>query len=341
MKQPKESNIELGIIINNEDNEGYPVDDEKLQRTDNWKQERSGNWTSSIKSKLMSCSQKSGRISWNEKSKIYDFGKTALKAIYNAAMQRKTGRYIESGDGTKKMQYGTKVEPLIFAIAAEMLKEKGILQGVGFKYFDDVPTAGVSADGVLWNNLAEQKIIAVYEAKACTNWETHFDRTFDLMDEKGSDFWQTQDHMTAYNVNTCYYAVAEPPKDINKYIYYDGDIMDLLDEFRKECSITIQKLEASPMHQNAGLKRIEIAEKIIEIWNSKGGDLRKIMYEVIEKFKHKGIFKDVLDEIEKPLDDLPKITPEEAFDKPQKEFKTPEGHTYIAETEVDPEDLPF
>lgn len=338
MKQPKESNIELNIEII-ESNDDYLVDDEKLQRTDSWKQERSGNWTSSIKSKLMTCGQGTGKKSWNEKSKIYDFGKTALKAIYNAAMQRKTGRYIESGDGTKKMQYGTKVEPLIFAIAADMIAEKGILKGVGFKYFDDVPTAGVSVDGVLWNNLAEQKIIAVYEAKACTNWETHFDRTFDLMDEKGSDFWQTQDHMTAYNVNTCYYAVAEPPKDINKYIYYDGDIMDLLDEFRKECSITIQELEASPMHQNAGLKRIEIAEKIIEIWDSKGGDLRKIMYEVIEQFKCSHYNPDTTIGDKLLNESLPKIQPEDAFETNVKIHN--ELVKQIKETEVDPEDLPF
>ena len=168
MIEPTESNIELNVKIIEDD----PDVVEELQRTENWKQERSGNWTSSIKKNLMSCSQSTGKKSWNEKSKIYDFGKTALKAIYNAAMQRKTGRYIESGDGTKKMQYGTKVEPLIFSIADGLLKDKGILTEVGFKYFYDIPTAGVSADGVLMSNDMDAKIIVVYEAKACTNWET-------------------------------------------------------------------------------------------------------------------------------------------------------------------------
>ena len=352
---PTETDIELNIeLIENEQG----AENEKLQRTVKWKQTRSGNWTSAIKKGLMSCSQSSGKKSWNEKEKVYDFGKTALKAIYNAAMQRKTGRYIESGDGTKKMQYGTKVEPLIFTIAAEKLKHLGTLTEVGFKFFDDVPTAGVSADGVLKTTM--DKLIAVYEAKACTNWETHFDRTFDLMDEKGNDFWQTQDHMVAYNVNTCYYAVAEPPQDINKYLYYEGDIMDLLDDFRNECDVTIQELHASEMHQNAGLKRIEIAEKIIEIWNSKGGDLRKIMYEVIESYKigERDSFvgltaKEATDGIielgkafDLPKKIIPKIEPEEAFDEPKLEpeevfSNNPNKLNLRIEEEINPDDLPF
>lgn len=288
----KQSQIDIGITQDtNEENQ--------LQRTEQWHKQRNGNWTSSIKKQLMSCGQSSGRKSWNEKSKVYDFGKTALKAIYNAAMARRTGRYIDKGDGTAKMKYGTRVEPLIFAIAKEMLASKGVLTEVGFKYFDDVPTAGVSADGVLLNNKILTKtlntgisttplihpVIATYEAKATTNWETHFDRTFDRMDEKGTDFWQTQDHMTAYNVDVCYYAVSEPPHDINKYLYYDGDIMDLLSDFREECKVSIQEIQASEMHQKAGLKRIEIAEAVIKIWNEEGDDLRRHMYNVIDEFK--------------------------------------------------------
>ncbi len=202
MKKPEESDIKLDMIFIDSDAIEEDNETEQLQRTEKWKQDRSGNWTSSIKKDLMSCSRETARMSWNEKEKVFGFGKTALKAIYNAAMQRKTGRYIDKGDGTKKMQYGTKVEPLIFTIAAEKLKHLGVLSEVGFKYFPTVPTAGVSADGVLYINESLRKVIAVYEAKACKNWETHFDRTFDLRDEKGTDFWQTQDHMTAYEVDT-------------------------------------------------------------------------------------------------------------------------------------------
>lgn len=343
MENPEQSQIDLGIkIIKVYDEE---EENDQLQRTEKWHKQRNGNWTSSIKKQLMSCGQGTARKSWNDKSKVYDFGKTALKAIYNAAMARRTGRYLDKGDGTPKMKYGTRVEPLIFTIAAEMLADKGVLTEVGFKYFDDVPTAGVSADGVL---LTDTTIISTYEAKATTNWETHFDRTFDLMDEKGTDFWQTQDHMTAYNVDICYYAVAQPPHDINKYLYYDGDIMDLLDDFRKECKVSVQELQASKMHQQAGLKRIEIAEAVIARWNHEGDDLRKIMYEVIEQFKADHLNPDNYHgnkAVEESLSETPTgiTTPNPRPPAPPRPRTIKEGEPVRepVKTEIDPEDLPF
>lgn len=311
-KKAKESNIDLNIqSVNNSE--------EELQRTEKWKKERNGKWTSSGAKSLMSCGRTGGKISWNEKEKVYDFGKTTLKCIYENAMARKRGRYIESGEGTKKMQYGTRVEPLIFAIAAEKLKHIGVLENVGFKHYPKIKTAGVSSDGIFRKNT---KVIAAYEAKATTNWQTHFDRTFDLLDEKGVDFWQTQSHMVAWEVPTCYYAIAEPPHDISKYLYYEGDIMDLLDEFKKECKVTIQEVNSSPMHQNAILKRIKISEKIIKRWNKRGGDLRAIMHETIKDFKNKDGFEKVVFTCAKNV---------EVTEEPKKLFKFTEHTTATLE----------
>ncbi len=138
--------------------------------------------------------------------------------------------------------------------------------------------------------------------------------------------------------------------------------MDLLDDFRDECDVSIQELKASEIHQQAGLKRIEIAEDIIKTWNKQGGDLREVMYSVIEQHKDWGNdnvevrinddlvplkdFKVEVDEVkfanyensekahkkftEELIKNAPRLSPKEAFPK------EPE-----IEKEIDPDDLPF
>jgi len=274
---------ESSIILTCQNDDSVLIKPNSFQRTKDWHEKRRGSWTASQMKALMSCGQSGARISWNEKAKIYQFGKTALKYIYENAMERKTGRYIDLGEGTQKMKYGTKIEPIIFKRVKKKLKEFGKLKEVGYKEYPNFKTAGVSSDGIIYKG---ENPVATLEIKACTNWATHYDRTFELMDEKGIDFWQTQSQMLAWAVDTCYYAVAEPPHNINDFLYYKGDIMDLSDNFIQECKVTIQKIKASPIHQSALMERIMIGDVTINKWLKNGGDIKEILYATIEDFKH-------------------------------------------------------
>lgn len=280
-KKPAQSTLKLNIKVDK------PTKKKKeLQRTDSWRLERLGRWTGSQLKNLMSCSQTGGKISWNEFDKVFMFGNTALKYIYENAMERKSGRYIDMGPGTKEMQYGTKVEPLIAKATKKELKKMGVvgkLKDVGFKAFPTMPNAGVSSDKILINDVGTT--VASVEMKACCSWSSHYDRTFEAVDEKGLDFWQTQGQMISHGVDTTYYVVAEPPIDIAKYLYYDGDIMDLYKDFLKECPISIQAIKASKTHQNALLKRICIGENTINEFLEKSGSLKEILYKNLDFYK--------------------------------------------------------
>ena len=282
LKKPKKSTLQLDINI--EENQST---NEELQRTEKWREDRRGRWTGSQQKNLMSCSSQGGKLSWNDVEKLFHFGSTALKYIYENAMERKTGRYVDMGRGTAEMRYGTKVEPLIAKATKRKLKELGIkgkLKDVGFKQFPTMPNAGVSSDSILVHKKTD-KTLASVEMKACTNWNTHFERTFEFMDEKSKDFWQTQGQMIAWDVDICYYVVAEPPINISKYLMYDGDIMDLYKDFLKECPISVQTVKASKTHQHALLKRICISEKALNDFLNKGGNLKEILYRSIDFYK--------------------------------------------------------
>jgi hypothetical protein len=249
----------------------------KLQRTKIWREERRGNWTGSQLKNLMSCGQGKGRLAWDNLDRLFSFGLTSIKYIYENAMERKTGRYIDDGEGTWQMQYGTKVEPLIQKATKAKLKEMGVkgkIKSVGYKSFSGIPNAGVSSDSILIDK--NGKTIATVEMKACTSWQTHYDRTFDLTSEKSKDFWQIQGQTIAHEVEVCYYVVAEPPSDIKKYLFYQGDIMEMYEEFCKECKISIEIVNSSKLHCEALIKRITMAEDGLNDWLSiKGAGLKQ------------------------------------------------------------------
>ena len=257
-----------------------------LQRTEKWRKKRLGRWTSSQLKQLMSSLPGKSKLNWSNLDRVFSFGKTALKYIYENAMERKTQRYIDDREGTYDMRYGTRVEPLIEAIVKKKLKKKGKFKRVGFKKFDKIPNAGVSSDGIIVSRDNNKKVLHTVEMKACTSWQTHYERTFDLTDESSKDFWQMVGHCEAYNVKTCYYAVAQPPSDIKKYLFYEGDIMDLLEEFEKECSVSIEKVKISNLHKEALLKRIAIAEDTLNDWLAMGGSLKNTLDEVIKMYEN-------------------------------------------------------
>ena len=280
----KESKLDLGIDYTAEN-------DAALQRTDAWLLERNGDVSASITKKLMACGKGGTNISWNERAKIYNFSAGVVKFVYEKMQQRKTQRYIDQGQGTKEMRYGTIIEPLIFKAAKKhpLIKKylaKGYtLELVGYKSFHDLPNAGASSDAVLKNK--KGKVVMSVEMKACTGWGTHYERTFNLMDDKNMDFWQTQSQMAAWRVKKCIYIVSEPPKSISKYVFYEGDIEDLYKEWKKECKITIQTVKASKIHQHALKERIRVVNKIVDAYLAGDSmDLKELTYAIIDEYKN-------------------------------------------------------
>jgi hypothetical protein len=278
----------LGIDFNAEEIEDEDIIlEDELQRTEVWRAVRNGCWTASMVSGLMSCNPKGGKMDWFNPYKVFEFAPGAIKIIYSVAMSRKTGRWIDSDIG-KPAKYGTKVEPLILQLTKEHFKNFQV-EKVGFVKVRGLENAGVSSDLLLLDLLKQEKFNG--EIKACTNWNTHYERTFEFMDEKSTDFWQVQMQMIAHETNKSIYIVSEPPRDINKYIYAE-DVMELLEDFRKECGLTFQEVKSSEVHQKALRKRLEITEETTNIWLEEGGNLKDIFYEVLGR--HKELIKDVV-----------------------------------------------
>ena len=281
----KKSKLDIGINYSKENAA-------ELQRTDAWLLERNGDVSASITKKLMSCGKGGTNISWNERAKVYNFSAGVVKFVYEKMQQRKTNRYIDQGQGTKEMRYGTIIEPLIFKAAKKhpaikkFLKKGYTLELVGYKSFHDLPGAGASSDAVLKNQ--KGKVVMSVEMKACTGWGTHYERTFNLMDDKNMDFWQTQSQMAAWRVKKCIYIVAEPPTKINKYVFHEGDIEELYKEWRKECKLSVQVIKASKIHQSALKERIRVVNTIVDAYlDDESKDLRELTFEIINQYKNK------------------------------------------------------
>lgn len=281
LQEIEKSDLEIDNF--QEETEDYQEQETDLQRTEIWREERRGNWTGSQFKNCMTCNAKGGKLDWVNNDKVYYFSEGAIKYIFANAMERKTGRYIQT-DSTKEMKYGTIIEPLIFRRAAEELAKNGlVLKKVGFKSFDDFPTAGVSSDAIVLDEL-KQEIIGSGEFKACASWSTLYERTFELLDEKSIDFWQTQGQMLAWNVSKNWYVVASPPKDINVYLRAEN-IIDYYEEWCTETEITIQVVDKSPIHLNALKQRIQIMESTVNRYLEEDGNLKEILYEEIDYFK--------------------------------------------------------
>lgn len=257
----RESDLDINLdFLENEVEQDIPIQEQPEQRTEQWFKQRSFCYTGSKGKTIMACSSKGSKMSWDNPDKINEFSSGIISYIYETAMQRKTNRYIKSAS-TSEMKYGTMVEPLIERRSREHYfnSKQMIRVPVGFKEFPNRPYAGASTDDIITKN---DEIIAVVENKACTSWNTHYKRTYENTDESSTDFWQTQMEMIAWEVDLCYYVVISPPTDINKYVYYDGDIMDLYDEWVLETEMTIEEIKRSPIHCDALLKRIDIMEAV-------------------------------------------------------------------------------
>ena len=300
IKKIKTSSFELP-----EQPQSTPIATPQLQRNDEWFEQRNGSWNGSRIKTMMACSRKGASLDWSIPEKIKMFSSGIIPFIYEVAMQRKTKQWIESR-ADASMKYGTKIEPILDAIGSEMLAHLGVVEEVGSKEFEDFPSARASSDGILVD-VGTGKTLAICEKKACVSWGTHYKRTYELMDEKSIDFWQTQAEMRAHNVDTGYYFVASPPKDIFKYLNYEGDILDLREDFEKECFVTLQEIKASPFHQNALFERLKICETAVNLWIDDGGRLDEVFWDVVDGISGSGAVVETLEESVKgfKFDDLP------------------------------------
>lgn len=296
--------------------------EEQLQRTNLWRMIRNGCWTASMIKGLMSCNPKGGKMDWANPMKVFEFSPGALKTIYEVAKSRQRGYWIDS-DAGKSAKYGTAVEPLIFEIARPYFKALGYdIERVGFVKLPELSTAGVSSDLLIYS--PTEKLNG--EIKACTSWGTHYDRCFDLMDEKGTDFWQVQMQMKAQQTAKSIYIVSEPPTNINKYVYAEN-IMDLLEDFRKECQLSYQEIHASPIHQKAMMQRIEIAENVVNRWlEDTSLNLKDILYNEIdlkrESTKEEVVFLTAKQQPEVVESKPEEITVQVGYDLPKGDLET-------------------
>lgn len=344
--EPEETDLNIGIDLSQEKEEV-----ESLQRTDEWFLERSGCWTASPTKKLMSCNPKGGRIGWYNEEKIFMFSTEVIKYIYGVAMERKTGVYLKT-DSTKEMKYGTRIEPLIVKKVNEILKEKGLfVELVKFKKFAKFPTAGASSDGVV-KEIESGRIVANYEQKACCSWNSHYDRTFELTDEKSTDFWQTQSQMIAWEVDKTYYAVVSPPKDINTYLRAEN-IDDLYEQWQEETFVNLEIIDKSPIHSNALECRLHIAENTVTRWLKEDTNIKEIFYEEIDSYRLNYVKKAFTPEIkESPLESNEIVLTTEKIKQidtkfeeviPAKEqlFQLAEEGQFLKPPVVEYDDLPF
>lgn len=325
----KKSELIIDIELTNETEEVQEI----IPRLD--REARRGNWTGSQFKNLMSCDNTGGKMDWFNKEKVFRFSDGSIKYIFANAMERKTGRYLES-DSTKEMKYGTKVEPLIRKRASLKLEKDGlILREVGYKPFPEIQTAGVSSDSIVLTK--EGEIIASFESKACSSWTTLFERTYEKVNETSKDFWQIQGQMLAWEVDKNYYCVISPPQNINKYLYCD-DIMSLYDEWCQETEMHIEIIEKSPIHLKALEKRIKIAECVVERFLAgEEENLKEVLHEEIDFWK-KYWETDNKDLVEVRKNEEP--VKENIFAKLNREAREKEEKSRLP-VEPDMDDLPF
>jgi hypothetical protein len=218
--------------------------DEELQRTAKWFEDRRGKFTGSKFKDLMGTTTATRKYEWGRPEKLIDFSKTAIKYISSRPKERQRGKVIKTAV-SYAMRYGTEQEKTIKKLLLSKYYPTGAtIEDVEFvEFIADI--AGASPDGRMFINEEEFGL----EIKASTSWDTLYDRVEVPFDIKHQDFWQIQAEMLALKVNKVLYVIAEPSEDI-----FNPKITDL----------EILTVQASPIHQDAIIKRCLIANKIAE-----------------------------------------------------------------------------
>lgn len=229
--------------------------EEQLQRTAEWYEARRGLVTGSKVSDLMKCDRSASKKEWGVPEKTIALGDAAKKYIFEKAMERKTGKVIETPD-TFTMRYGRAAEPVI----KEMLLKTDYCFDMIDESFIPVPEyenyIGASPDGLFVHKAGDNYAL---EIKAPTSFTEMYNRIItDINDEKHPDFWQLQTEMLALNVDRAYYVVAYPPASILDFMNAESqdDQMEMIGSF------DIKEVQASEVHQTELLKRAMICKKI-------------------------------------------------------------------------------
>ena len=212
---------------------------ESLQRTKEWFEKRRGRFTGSKIKDLMGCGTATARRGWSAPEKLYDFGASAEKYIYNVGKERITG-LLSMEISAKQMEWGKENESVLI----QQLLDDGVItdfEELGFETFPNYENGGASADG---RCMYKGERVGL-EIKCCTSWDGHYARMYEPVHEKHNDFWQHQAEMFAMSVDKILYVVAAP---MQTKIY------------------DVQIVEASKLHQRVMLERCKIADKAISLW---------------------------------------------------------------------------
>lgn len=231
------------------------------QRTDEWFKQRLGKFTGSRISELMAVGRSGGKLVWGTREKLYDFSETALRYIYEKAMERKY-EYVIKVQSSLAMKYGTENEDVII----NLFLEKNPFYNFKKLGFQEITKyLGASPDGELIDEFNKSAV----EVKASTNWSTFYSRIEIDFDEKHQDFWQVQTEMMSLKAQKCMYIVGLPPENI-----LETQILD----------VEWKYIEASPIHQQCILERAKIGNAIIEMYLN-GHTFRKSVEEIINNYK--------------------------------------------------------
>ncbi len=217
--------------------------DNSLQRTDQWFEDRRGKFTGSEIYKLMSCTKASKAYEWGRAEKTIDFSEIAKKYVFGKAKERQRKIVLRRSIG-KNGDFGEEAEKIVFEMLKVKFSDYKFEKAKFLEFIEGI--AGASPDGLVNYEMA-------LEIKLAIIWDTLYTRHEIIFDYKHADFWQIQSEMLALNVKKCMYVVAEPPKDL-----YDMKIDDL----------SIKYIDCSPIHQKCIIDRCMIGNKAIELYLS-------------------------------------------------------------------------
>lgn len=234
---------------NNHYNEFAPLPIEEEDENEEFARLHLGNFSGSTNKLLMTCDRSGSKLSWEDPNKLYSWGQTSIKHVYEKAMERRTGIFGDFADSWQ-MRHGKENEPYVID---SMMKRQEFsdYEKCDFILSEDVSNLGATPDGVV---LYKGKRVAV-EIKSTVNWGGFHDRIAVDFNEKHQDFWQWMTEMHVLGVDGLVFIVAYPMQ---------------AEEFE------VVEVKFSRPHMGALKQRIIIANHAIEKFNfEKGRDMSK------------------------------------------------------------------
>lgn len=218
------------------------IDNEELQRTEAWKEERRGNFTGSSMGKLMTCKSRAKGKNFGELKWILDFGDSALTYIIERAIERATGQSIEVPD-VWQMRWGRMYEDEGKAYFENIEGVK--LEDVGFEKF--YKNAGASPDGYFYDfDEHQQRVKYAFELKCPATVNSHYNLMNTPVDESHPYFWQVVTEMLSLGTGMAMFATYDTR-------YPEGAKLGRFNVYQSETHIKALKT------------RIILAEKLVNI----------------------------------------------------------------------------